>query len=169
MQVEIYISSEAESQKFLLGWLHCLTCTSGSAMTNSTVSLNGQFTCMKLKTVHYLLLGKELSYFCVAPFTVILTPLNAVPYLAWNLVWSRWQLLKKTQFYNNAVSGVALILEYCTLRMKTRNSVNFFFICKAWTMPTLFFTRACAMNTFSHGKSVFTSYLLVKWIFNHMI
>ena len=42
---------------------------------------------------------------------------------------------KKTQIYNIAVSRVALIFKYCTLRMKTWNSVNFFLIHKAWTMP----------------------------------
>ena len=39
-------------------------------LTNPTVSLDGQFTYMKPKPVHYLLLGKAPSYFCVTPTKV---------------------------------------------------------------------------------------------------
>ena len=139
-------------------------------LTNSTVSLNGQFSYMNPKPVHYLLVGKAPSYFCVMPITVILNPFNAVPCLARNFCPISMVATKKTQIYNNAV---ALIFKYCTLRMKTWNSVNFFLICKACKnrciFLTLFFTRAHATNTFSHGKSVFMSYLFAKQIFNYVI
>lgn len=90
---------------------------------------------MKLKLVHYLLLGKAPSYFCVTPVTVILNPFNAVPCLERNFCRILMSATKKTQIYNIAVSRVALIFKYCTLRMKTWNSVNFFLIRKAWMMP----------------------------------
>ena len=104
-------------------------------LTNATVSLHGQFTYMKPKTVHYLLLGKAISYFCVTPITVILNTFNAVPCLAQNFCPILMAATKKTQIYNIAVSRVDLIFKYCTLRMKTWNTVNFFLIRKAWTMP----------------------------------
>ena len=114
-------------------------------LTNATVSLDGQFTYMKPKLVHYLLLGKAPSYFCVTPMTVILNPFNAVPCLERNFCRILMSATKKTQIYNIAVSGVALIFKYCTLRMKTWNSVNFFLICKAWMMPvrTDAFSQLC--------------------------
>lgn len=114
-------------------------------LTNATVSLDGQFTYMKLKLVHYLLLRKAPSYFCVTPVTVILNPFNAVPCLERNFCRILMSATKKTQIYNIAVSRVALIFKYCTLRMKTWNSVNFFLIRKAWMMPvrTDAFSQLC--------------------------
>ena len=69
------------------------------------------------------------------PITVILNPFNAVPGLERNFCRILMSATKKTQIYNIAVSGVALIFKYCTLRMKTWNYVNFFLIRKAWMMP----------------------------------
>ena len=72
-------------------------------LTNATVSLDGQFTHMKPKPVHYLLLGKAPSYYCVTPITVILNPFNAVPCLARNFCRISMAATKKNQIYNIAV------------------------------------------------------------------
>lgn len=83
---------------------------------------------------------------------------------------------KTSPIYNDAVSSVALINTRVLYTMKVWTLIIFLNLQSlddTWKnrciFPTLFFTRTSAKNTFSHGKSVFASYLFVKKIFNHVI